>query len=212
MTTMILIRHGESEANRKGFFAGQVNADLQDKGLMQAELTAKYVTENYKVDKIYSSDLIRAKKTAMCLSKLLDMEITEDKNLREIYAGEWEGKTFDELSDKYSKDYEVWKNHIGRAVCTGGESVKEFGERIMKALTGIAEANEGKTVVVATHATPIRVMQSLIATGNLDEMENIPWVSNASLSIFEYSDEWKVKEVSIDAHLAKLKTKLPDNV
>jgi len=211
-TTLLLVRHGESLGNKEKFFAGHMDVPLIDSGIRQAERSAQYVKEHYQVDDIYTSDLMRAYRTAECFATLLGLDITKDSGLREIHAGEWEGKTFDELSDKYSKDYEVWKNHIGRAVCTGGESVKEFGERIMKALTGIAEANEGKTVVVATHATPIRVMQSLIATGNLDEMENIPWVSNASLSIFEYSDEWKVKEVSIDAHLAKLKTKLPDNV
>ena len=52
MTTLILIRHGESEANRNNVFAGHINPDLQNKGLKQAERTAKYITENYKVDKI----------------------------------------------------------------------------------------------------------------------------------------------------------------
>ena len=50
MTTLILIRHGESMANRQGIFAGQIDPDLQGKGIKQAELTGKYIIDNYKVD------------------------------------------------------------------------------------------------------------------------------------------------------------------
>ena len=58
-----MVRHGESEANRNEIFAGHFNADLEDKGLLQAQKTAEYIKENYKVDKVYSSDLKRAFKT-----------------------------------------------------------------------------------------------------------------------------------------------------
>lgn len=83
----------------------------------------------------------------------------------------------------------------------------------MKALTKIAEDNDGKTVAIATHATPIRVAQSIIQCGALNEMENIPWVSNASVTVLEYNNNiWKVVTVSEDEHLAELKTLLPANV
>ena len=213
MTTLILIRHGESEANHQGYFAGQIDPDLQSKGLKQAELTGKYIVKNYKVDKIYSSDLKRAYNTAKCLAELLDMEVVKDKNLREIYAGKWEGMKFDDLVAVYPKEYSLWRNHIGRSSCVGGENVKQLGDRIMNALTKIAKENDGKTVAIATHATPIRVAQSIIESGALDEMENIPWVSNASVTVIEYNrGTWRVVAASIDKHLAELKTVLPTNV
>ena len=212
MTKLILIRHGESEANAEGVFAGQINPDLEQKGLDQASLTAKYVADNYKVDKIYSSDLQRAYKTALCLADITGLEVEKNQNLREIFAGDWEGLTFDQLQEKYPEEYGVWLNHIGKARCAGGESVAELGNRVMDALTKIAQSNAGKTVAVATHATPIRAMQSLVETGGLDEMENIPWVSNASVSVFEYDGEWKIVSLSVDSHLAELKTVLPKNV
>ena len=208
-----MIRHGESEANRQGIFAGQIDPDLQNKGLKQAELTAKYIIDNYEVDRIYSSDLQRAYKTAKCLAQMLDMEIIQDKNLREIYAGEWEGIKFNDLSVAYPKEYNIWLNHIGHSYCVGGESVKQLGDRIMSALTKIAQENDGKTVAIATHATPIRAAQSIIESGTIDEMENIPWVSNASITVFEYNNNaWKIIAVSKDEHLAELKTVLPSNV
>lgn len=212
MTKLILIRHGESEANAKGIFAGQINPDLEKKGLDQAKLTAKHIAGNYKVDKIYSSDLQRAYKTALCLADITGLEVEKNQNLREIFAGDWEGLTFEQLQKKYPDEYGVWMNHIGKARCAGGESVAELGNRVMEVLTKIAKDNEGKTVAVATHATPIRVMQSLVETGGLDEMENIPWVSNASVNIFEYDGNWKIVSLSLDSHLAELKTVLPKNV
>ena len=213
MTTLIFIRHGESEANRQNVFAGQINPDLQNKGVLQAELTAKYIEQNYKVDKIYSSDLKRAYRTAKCLGDLLGLEVVTDRRLREINAGKWEGEKYLGLIDKYPEEFGLWLNNIGKAACPDGETVKQLGERVMEALTEIAKNNDGKTVAIGTHATPIRVAQSIIQTGGLEEMKNIPWVSNASVSLVEYNDgKWTMSVVSEDKHLADLKTELPQSV
>ena len=69
MTVFLLIRHGESEANREGFFAGQCDVALLDKGLKQAQATARFIAENYKADKLYSSDLKRALDTALAVKE-----------------------------------------------------------------------------------------------------------------------------------------------
>lgn len=212
MTTLLLIRHGESQTNRQGVYAGQINPDLEEKGVKQAQLTAKFVAENYKVDKIYSSDLKRAYRTALCLGEETGMEVTAQENLREIHGGEWEGMKFVDLVAQYGEVYDTWINHVSKAVCPGGESVKQLGERIIAALTEIAEANDGKTVAIATHGTPIRAMQSFVRFGTFDEMDNIPWVSNASVSVFEYENgKWAETASSLDEHLAELRTTLPKN-
>lgn len=212
MTTLLLIRHGESEANRQKIFAGQINPDLQPEGLLQAEMTAKYIAENYKVDKIYASDLTRAYKTGKALGDLLEMEVIPDKNLREIYAGEWEGKLFSELPENYAEDFYMWMNDMGHSRPTGGESVRELGDRIMATLTKIAEENDGKTVAVATHATPIRAVQSILQTGSVDAMSKISYVSNASVTELRYDGEWKLVAVGMDEHLGDMRTALPTNV
>lgn len=213
MTTVILVRHGESEANRNGIFAGHFDADLQDRGVLQAQKSAEYIAQNYKVDAAYASDLKRAFKTGKTIADRLGLPITADSRLREIHAGEWDGKLFSELSLLYPKDYSLWMTDIGKSHCTGGESVEQLGERILKVITEIAEKNGGKTVVIATHATPIRVFQTLIATGALDEMKNIPFVSNCSVTEAHYENgSWSLVKIGIDEHLAELKTSLPKNV
>ena len=211
MTTLLLIRHGESEANRHGIFAGQINPDLQEEGVKQAELTAEYIAENYKVDKVYASDLTRAYRTGECVAKRMGLSLETDKNLREINAGDWEGVLFTELPEKYPEDFNMWMTDMGRAHPTNGESVRELGDRVMAALTKIALENDGSCVAVATHATPIRAVQSIMETGSVDGMSKIHYVSNASVTILTFDGEWKLEAVGIDEHLGALKTALPTN-
>ena len=213
MTTFLLIRHGESEANRQGIFAGHLDVALQNTGLRQAQATAQYIVENYKVDKVYASDLKRAFDTGKCVADLIGTTPIPNKNLREIFAGKWDGCKFDDLVNNFKEDYRTWLTDIGNCRCTGGESVGELGDRVMSALTDIAKDNPDKTIVIATHATPIRIVQCLLSGFSLDSMKDVPWVTNASITEISYDgDEWHLIRAGEDAHLQELKTELPANV
>ncbi|MBO5454246.1 MAG: histidine phosphatase family protein [Clostridia bacterium] len=213
MTTLLLVRHGQSVANLETRFVGHIDADLTDTGMLQAKETAKFIAENYKVSKVYASDLKRAYKTGKAVSDLLGVEIIGNKNLREIYAGNWEGNKFDDLAVIYKEQYGLWLSDIGKAAPENGETVKELGDRIYAELNEIATQNDGKTIVIATHATPVRVMQSLVQTGSLDGMKNIPWVSNASVTeLFFDNGLFHFGKISQDNHLGDLKTYFAKNV
>lgn len=213
MTTLLLIRHGQSEANLSRVFAGNYDVPLTELGLIQAEKTADFIAENYKVNSVYASDLIRAFETGKTIANVLNLPITPNDGLREIRAGEWEALPFDDIVVKFSEEYKKWKEDIGNSSCPNGESVKVLGERVMATLTAIAEENDGKTVVIATHATPIRVSRTLIEYGNLAPMQEIPWVSNASVTEIIYDNgKWTVGRVGQDSHLSDFRTNLPKNV
>lgn len=213
MTKILVIRHGESQANLEKCFAGHTDTPLSEKGHIQAEKTAEFVTGNYKVDKVYSSDLQRAYNTALPIAEKLGLEIEKDTNLREIFAGEWEEIPFADMPVKYPKECEIWLSDIGNATCPAGESVAEVQKRAGDALLKIAKENDGKTVVVATHATVVRALYCLYENVSADEMKNVPWVSNASVTeiLFE-NGNFKVLKAGIDEHLKELKTSLPTNV
>ena len=213
MTTLLLIRHGQSRANLERVFAGNYDAPLTQLGFKQAEKTAEFIAENYKVDCVYASDLIRAFETGKTVAKTLNLPITPNNGLREIRAGEWEALPFDDIVIKFPEEYKIWKEDIGNSSCPNGESVKMLGERVMATLTAIAEENDGKTVAIATHATPIRVSQTLIEHGNLEPMQDIGWVSNASVTELIYDNgKWSVGKVGQDSHLSDFRTNLPSNV
>lgn len=213
MTNIIFIRHGESMANRMAVFAGNFNADLTEIGLAQAQKTAEYVAQNYKVDAVYASDLLRAYKTGKAVADVLSLPVNADARLREISAGKWEGETFDAIPKKYPADFSLWVTDIGNSRPTDGESVRQLGQRILSAVTDIAEKNDGKTLVIATHATPIRVLQCMIGGKSFDEMQNIPWVSNCSVTEICYNGgNWKLIKIGYDEHLAGMRSSLPANV
>ncbi len=230
-TRIIMIRHGFSVSNDKRLFTGQTDIELTDKGREQARLCGEYFktynvctacatgrTEKIwdigidGVDAIYSSDLSRAYDTALEVGKALKMDVEKREELREIYAGVWELMPFVEIDEKYSEAYSVWKNDIGRATCTLGESVASLAERIEREIRAIAIMHDGGTVVIVTHATPIRVICTLAEGLEASEMGRVPWVSNASISIFEFDGKFKLIQKNITSHLGELKTDLPRGV
>lgn len=203
LTKLLLVRHGESRANYERFFAGQLDIELTAAGIQQAKLTAQYIKKNYDVSKVYSSDLSRAFETGKCISDSFGIEIIPIKQLREIYAGKWQGMGIDEIQTKYSDDYKVWFNDIGNAKCTDGESIKEMTHRVMSEITKIAVANPERTIVIASHANPVRAILCMAETDSFDHMKNIPCPTNASVSELEYNNGcWTVKKISLDAHLS----------
>lgn len=212
MTRLLLIRHGQSMANLERRFAGHFNIELSELGLKQAKATADFVINNYHVDRIYSSDLKRAYKTARALADKLEMPIFVTRGMREINAGEWEGREFDELLQN-SEDFRHWREDVGSARPTGGESTEELYERVYKVICNIAEKNDGNTVAIATHATPIRVLETRISGRGMVHMKNIPWVTNASVTelIYDNGKLYAVK-VSQDEHLKQLTSALPASV
>ena len=214
MTKLILVRHGESMANEKGIFVGHTDVELTERGYKQAEITAKYIAGNYSINTLYASDLKRAYKTGEAIAKELGITIKTERDPREIDGGKWENRTFDSLQVQFSDDYSVWLKDIGNSRCTGGESVKQLSNRILRIITRIAEENVDKTVAIVTHGTPIRVMQCLCRNQTLEGMKDIPFVSNASVTIVDYhgAGKFEVIEDGIDEHLKEIRTVLPDNV
>lgn len=207
-----MIRHGFSVANNEKKFAGHSDFPLTEIGKKQAERCAEALKDEH-IDAIYASDLKRAFSTAIPVALSHGLEIIPHKGLREIYAGSWEGEIFDELVKKYPEDYDLWKTDIGKAKCTGGESVAELFDRVTGTLSSIAAENEGKTVCIATHATPIRVVTAAAMGGRVEDMAEIPWAANASLNIFDFEDgRFHAVALSVTDHLGDLRTVLPSNV
>ena len=213
MTKLLLVRHGQSEANRLDLFAGFYDAKLEPHGETQAKVTARYIKENYHVDAVYASDLQRAYKTGQIIAEYLDVPIVAERGLREIDGGEWEGKYFHGLIDLYPEDFGLWQTDLAKARCTGGESVRQLTERIMSTLARIAQEDPEKTLVIATHATPIRAAMTMIQHGTLEQMQYVPWVSNASVTELHYEEgTWQCVHAGADHHLEGLRTVLSKSV
>ncbi len=212
-TTLYLIRHGESEANRRNTFLGHYDLGLTDTGHRQAEITAAYLVEHLCPDAIYSSDLSRAYQTACPAAEHFGLPIHKDPALREIMAGKWENVPFAEIAVRYRESYHTWLTDIGNAHPDEGESVLALQERIVAAVTRIAMAHPGKTVLIFTHATPVRVLAAHCQNTPMNEIKDIPWVTNASVTKVVFDGEkLSLADYGRDDFMGSMTTRLADNV
>lgn len=213
MTTFLIIRHGYSKSNEHGYFTGQTDVPLSTLGIEQANKTAHYLYKNFKIDHLFSSPLQRAYYTALPISRLFNLPILIENEIKEINGGDWEEKTPEQILKLYKTDYTLWLNNIGIARCTNGENMQEVQNRALKVLKKLATQYNGKNIAITTHAGVIRALQCSFQNLPLSEMKNIPWVANASISIIKYeNDTFSPLKIGFSEHLTSLKTNLPSNI
>jgi broad specificity phosphatase PhoE len=157
---MYLVRHGQTEWNAGMKVQGQTDSPLTPKGLRQAEEVAQNLKE-IQFAAIYSSDLLRAQRTATIIKLDRELEIKTSEYLRERSYGRFEGMSFEEYQvfvDEHLKqiehlnEEERWNYKKAPDV----ESDAELVGRFMTYLREIALAHNGETVLVVSHAGTLR--------------------------------------------------------
>ena len=204
MTKIILIRHGESEANQLSTLAGFSDYQLTDLGFEQAKLTAEHL-KNEKIDAIYSSALLRAKYTAIPHAERRGLSVTFCPELRETFCGDWEGGVLADLREKYPVEYARMRETLDFTY-PGGENWWDSGVRFYKKALEIAKENPDRTVLIVAHGGVIRVFWSLVC-GTPKELaaQKHPYATNASYSIVNFDGERFVPvEYSNDSHLPEV--------
>ena len=205
-THIYMVRHGESEGNKRRVFLGHSDLGLSEKGKLQAEKTAEYLSKIH-ADVIYSSDLSRAYETGLPTAKIKKLDIIKSERLREIFAGKWENQGYEYLFEKYAEDYGRFRNDIGNARCTDGESVRELQERIVDEIKRIVSEHQGESIFIFTHATPIRAARARFEGWDIEQMKDYPFPSNASATHIEYDGEsFRVVEYGREDFLGELST------
>ena len=145
---IVVIRHGESEGDILNVHEGRADFNLTEKGHMQAEAMAEYVSKTYNIDKIYVSTLKRAVQTAKHLSEKVSAPIMLDDNLMEFNNGLIAGLSWAEADEKYPK---VENLPIDQSVY-GQESRVEFRKRAECAFERILNENvSNSTVAIVSH-------------------------------------------------------------
>ena len=145
---LIIVRHGESEADILNVHEGRADFHLTERGRAQAEALGMYIRDNYKVDKIYASPLKRAYETAQHISDKFAVSIITEDLLMEFNNGLIAGLSREEADEKYPYIPEL---PIHEAVY-GQESKLEFRHRAEVAVSKIlSESKEDETVLVVSH-------------------------------------------------------------
>jgi isoleucyl-tRNA synthetase len=154
VTRVVFVRHGESIKNVENRMSSAIDKHpLTEKGEKVAKLAGDRLQE-FDVDVIYSSPVLRAKQTAEIIGESLDIEINFDNRIREIENGEWEEKTLDEIAEHgHREEYlnlpieDRYKAKRGKT----GESWEDIENRLRDFLDDVQEKHRGKTIVVVSH-------------------------------------------------------------
>jgi probable phosphoglycerate mutase len=156
VTTLLLVRHGETDWNADGRLQGQTDRPLSEYGRRQArQLADELADEDFEA--IYASDLSRARETAEIVGERLGLPVALDPDLREKDWGTWEGLT------------PVERDRVEFV----GESTEAHQERMLRALRRISERHpDGGRVLVVTHGGSMRRVQTAALGWALPVVEN----------------------------------------
>ncbi|MDQ7849680.1 MAG: histidine phosphatase family protein [Armatimonadota bacterium] len=157
MPRILLIRHGQTEWNRRGIFRGRVDIPLSPTGIRQMEALAARVAAE-RPARVYTSPLQRALTSAriLCPPDAHPPRVVED--LTDMSYGEWEGKPEETVRAQYPDLYARWLAEPHRVRPPGGESLAEVQQRVAAALREIARSLPAATVAVVAH----RVVNKLL--------------------------------------------------
>lgn len=203
-----LIRHGETDWNIQGKLQGHTDVALNEKGELQA-LKLKEKFEQLNFSACFTSDLTRAKKTAVIALGSKQVKMVETPALRERYMGLWEGRLTKELKNWFkenaiSTDQLPKQNYLSYKWQSDIESYSEVYERLSRFVRSQAVSHLGSSILLSSHGG---VLRSVLYT--LDFRSDLRWqVFNCAyirlrvsqdleISIVEYEGAKPIKEASI---------------
>jgi broad specificity phosphatase PhoE len=158
-TTLYLIRHGATEANERRPYILQgrsIDGPLSERGRAQAHAVADFL-KTFRLDAVYSSELLRARQTAALIAGHFDLEPQAVAELGEVDVGRWEGKSWGEISREFPDDYAAFMNDCMNTPYLDGESYGDVLRRAMPALEAILDRHPGQRVAVVAHNVVNRV-------------------------------------------------------
>lgn len=154
---LLLVRHGESEGNHAGKFTGHSPSPLTARGRAQAEALGVALAEP-PPDAVYASDLIRAMDTAAPLARRVGREVITRATLRERDMGDWVGVTFADIEARHPEDWARLVDRDPEHSPPRGESHRDCGARVSRAIDEVIAAHPAGRVVVVSHGVAIHHM------------------------------------------------------
>jgi probable phosphoglycerate mutase len=157
MLSLHFIRHGQTEFSRENLFCGTIDPPLTPAGRQMAEaIAASYA--GLKWEAIYTSQLQRTIATAEPLARRTGLTIRGVAALGEIAYGEWEGKSQDEIAERFPAAFQRWLDDPASHGTPGGETAFQVAARAMPVIDQIREDHPQGNVLVVSHKATIRII------------------------------------------------------
>jgi len=180
---ILLIRHGETDDNKRRRFQGHGGSRLNLAGKEQAARLAERLRP-MEIAAVHASDLERAYETAFAIAEPHGLSVATDARLREVDVGQWQGKNGEEISALFPDEWAAWRD--GRDVPRGGgETYEAVRSRVVEKLIEIASLHVGHRVAVVSHGGAIKSVVAWLISGSTDSMRALTPVENTAITLLD---------------------------
>ena len=201
--TILLVRHGETDWNRKKRFQGRNDIPLNNKGRKQA-MTLGKIMSRYDVSVIYSSQKSRAVETAEIVNRELKTKLEIVPDLREISHGVYDGLTMDEINARHGDSIEKWRADRINIAPPEGESIRQCYERVVPVFESLVETTGEDPIMIVSHMIVTKSILLHLMGAPLESFWRFGQGS-AALNIIKYIDENPVVELlNFTEHIARI--------
>lgn len=183
MTTVLMVRHGQTPTTGKVLPGRAKGLSLGDVGIAQAERAGERIGALNKVSAIYASPMERTQETATPIAKACKLRIRTRAGLNECDFGRWTGKKLGDL--RKLPEWQTVQKYPSGFRFPGGESFAEMQARITGTIVDLVAEHPGETIVCVSHADTIKAAVAHALGTHLDQFQRIV-ISPCSISAIIY--------------------------
>lgn len=184
MTTLHLIRHGETNWNAEGRIQGQMESVLTELGRHQAtQLQDKLRAFDF--DRVFCSASVRARQTAEIALQHVEQPVSYLDTLKEIYLARWEGQLYAEIEEIDPLAIYAFRHEPHNFNVKGAETFADLQQRALNAVTTIVASCHGQEVAIVSHGAWIKAVLSHYEGRPLSRFWEPPRMHNCSHSIIQ---------------------------
>ncbi|MBA3071489.1 MAG: histidine phosphatase family protein [Nitrospirae bacterium] len=209
VTTLYLIRHGETEGSETKRYKGSIDVPMSEKGIEQIRKTSAFISAevrkhkgsevtselpNFQASKltaVYCSPLSRALNSAEIIAESNGLKPIVIEALKERSFGIWEGMTFTEIKEKYPPEFETWAGNPLRYSPIDGESTLEVRDRAVKAVDNLLSNHNSEHIAIVAHGGVNRIILCHIMGIPLENIFRIEQ-DFAAVNIIEFWEKYPV--------------------
>jgi broad specificity phosphatase PhoE len=157
MTSVYLVRHGQTAWNKEEIFRGRTDIPLDETGLRQAELVGDYF-KGMEIGAIYSSPLSRARQTAQKIAQFHGLKVQPLPGIVDMSFGKWEGRPHQEIRENDRETYRHWVEEPHLVRLPGGEGLDDVRVRAMAGMEEVIRDHPEMTLVLVSHRVICKVL------------------------------------------------------
>jgi len=200
MTTIMLVRHGDTDWNVEEIFRGRADVELNETGIKQAQLLSKYL-EDTPLGAVYSSPLKRALKTAEIIAGPHSIGVKPSHDLIDFDYGEWQGLSHNTVKEKYQTLYAEWLKNPNLVKMPKGENLDDVKERTLSLVGRLIAEYEG-TIALVSHRVIHKVMICALLGLDNSHFWDIK-LDTCGITTFNYQDKRFILEKHNDTSFLK---------